>query len=286
MVLTTGLLLTLWTAHIHPPLPNRVIPWKRIEVTDELGSETVQEDAAPGEPRLQGSVRHTVVGEDGAAGQKSCTARFGYGHLAITRRPGIVPSVSIYAMPVLAKDELCPLFGGVYQAEEDCDKGRFPLKFVPHDELPTGVKVPDRYAIVLPHTRGFSEGSFFCGVPDEPPGLTQEERRRQMVECRLYLMKVDKVVKFGKDYHTATLKYWTPREEEQEAKVSEGDILVVGKPVNAGLVVKAIVPPDKTTKVIGWVELSGFHVPLDEVEKVAKDEKRKVVKFEKDDVKK
>ena len=60
-----------------------------------------------------------------------------------------------------------------------------------------------------------------------------------------------------------------------------GDILVMPPPVDAGLIVLNVVPKDKKSKTIGWVELSPKYIPLDEIDKKAKAEKRTVVRFEK-----
>ena len=64
---------------------------------------------------------------------------------------------------------------------------------------------------------------------------------------------------------------------ELGATVRIGDILAIPGDTDAGLVVRGIVPRDKKTGAIGWVELSAKVIPAEEIDKVAEKEKRTVV---------
>lgn len=268
----TSAMVAAWSSFMAAPT-GRVIQRDEIVFTGKREWWSVLEYAPPGEEKPYPEIEVCATAVENEIGGKGTVVHFNYGHLSSTRRKGAVQTAEFYRMPMLADGELCPMFGGIWRGQEGV-KARS-IKAVPDTELPEGVPSVDRYSIVLPLTRGFNEGTSFNGMFDERSSLPWN-KRKGLGECNLHMVGATQA-KDGRPLMGRVL--YKGSDGEAYADVSAGDILVIGRPVNAGLVVRAVVPPDAKTKAVGWVELSGFYTPLDEVEQVSKDEKRKVVRL-------
>jgi hypothetical protein len=136
----------------------------------------------------------------------------------------------------LKTGDLVGILGGVFRAE--CGSDFAVLDRVPENDLPNGVKAPEWDSITLPRTGGAG--------------------------FNLTLLKVSEIG--DKKDATALLRVELSFREEQRkqgninlsAKVKAGDILLLR---DKGHLVRAIVPPDEKSRVIGWVELSPEPIP-------------------------
>lgn len=140
--------------------------------------------------------------------------------------------------------DLVGLLGGVFRA--DCFDADAVLERIPDDKLPKGAKVPkwDSLTVPLPGTTGFNKGIYVKVLDIDAKG-----EKGSTASLQIVLTLRDKP---PKDWTTLT------------ATVKQADILLLRdnlRQCDNGHLVRAIVPPDRKTRVVGWIELSPEPIP-------------------------
>ena len=194
---------------------------------------------------------------------------------------GYMKCAEKFIVPPMSKGDVFPYEGKLYAM--DADSGEtFYLKELFLREYPEGVVPVDKFSFIVPHEYGHGEGCQFTNRSDDRGDIPAMFRGK--VWGLLQTTRLATEILGEKTREAAYLRYKGGDGKElviQTATVRAGDILVMPPPVDAGLIVLNVVPKDKKSKTIGWVELSPKYIPLDEIDKKAKAEKRTVVRFEK-----
>lgn len=207
------------------------------------------------------------IGFFGTVVEKSLVAVVGQGPLA-SMGTMFSTRLSNMTLPGVRKGDIVPIAGFLFRAREDSDD-LHRYDWIPNDKLPAGLKPVSRDSGFVPLSRGFGERL-------EVYKRSKAPREAVPLTGALTLLKVETEFFAEKSHFVATIR-WDEWRKTPPVRVREGDILVLPEAFDAGLVVRGIVPRDPKRKTIGWAELSGVPIPLADVEKVAKAEKRTVV---------
>jgi len=155
--------------------------------------------------------------------------------------------------PPVRQDEIVPLFGDLYRVKEGISDD--------HPQRGGDNRVTFKQLSAKDRPEGVSFQT------DSIPLLLQRNDRgsARLHNCSVMVTEVRAIEKTAPPSYTATVRIMGEGVPKSEATVKVGDVLLIH---NRGHKVRAIVPRDEKTKVIGWVELDVLPIPE---EKLVKD---------------
>ncbi len=189
------------------------------------------------------------------------------GHCRITGANFLVEKygLSFSASCRLQTGDVIAMLGGVFRAK--CDSTVAVWDRIPDAELPKGAKLPEWDSITVP----LSEGAGFNVGPEVVTLKVQQIDAKRPTDPMAALEITFRVVEEKPSKKKAIVS---------TATVKTGDIVLLR---DKGHLVRAIVPANRETRVVGWVELSPHPIPEAElirdkkvfVRPMPKDEKAK-----------
>lgn len=143
--------------------------------------------------------------------------------------------------PPIRDGDLVPLFGALYKtAVQPGPQGSLTAQWIHPDDYPSGVKL-DTDSVAVPLARGNVGHGSFNG---QGVRIHEIQLRDKQLEATVGVYK-----------------------EETFGTVRVGDVFIYSSKYNLGKQVRRIVPPDKMTRIIGWVEFEPDTLKGDELKK-------------------
>lgn len=188
-------------------------------------------------PLTHGCVRTYMFAATNKKGKRVAEATYG---------PYGVPGAVVTYPPDLQKNDLVPVLGEVYRISSISleDRARMLLEKLPVDKRPRGI-APAKDSFTIPLRKD-----------DQGHGTVGYEPDQQITVCVMDIVAPAKEGEKATARLTVSLKY--EGTHASEATVKQGDVILFGK---HGVTVRAIVPADAKTRIIGWVEFGPEAIP-------------------------
>lgn len=139
----------------------------------------------------------------------------------------------------LQTGDVVGMLGGVFRAT--CDRNEAKLIRIPDDEIPKGTRLPDWDSITIP----LSGISGFGQVALKVQEIISKQANETSAE-----LDIDLISWIERPKRTTKI--------ELSANVKSGEFILLR---DKGHLVRAIVPPNRETRVVGWLELSLIPIP-------------------------